>query len=68
MMLEADLLGPRFSHRHSEGQPPNQPTLGVGPLRHLNRVQLETRSASLPRLPGERRSELQPMDLELGAV
>jgi hypothetical protein len=31
----ADPLGLRFSHHHSEGQPPNQPAPGAVPLRHL---------------------------------
>src|SRR4051812_28353069 len=34
----------------------------------LNPVQFETRSANLPRLSGERRSELESTDLELDAV
>ena len=31
----ADPLGLRFSHHHSEGQPPNHPAPGAVPLRHL---------------------------------
>jgi hypothetical protein len=34
----------------------------------LNRVQFETRSASLPKPPGERRSDSKSMGLELDAV
>jgi hypothetical protein len=35
---------------------------------NLNRVQFETRSASLPKPPGVRRSDLKSTDLELDAV
>lgn len=35
MMIEADPLGPRFSHHYSGGQPPSSPLTTAGSIRHL---------------------------------